>query len=236
MGRYAQSENAWGVRILVLGIGVLYLIGGPEPKHAASRMDSPALRALTQLCSALTTAGGTFVQESQSPTTRRKRQEQGWFAWKRPDHLWWEYTQPEHKVLLWTPERFEFYVETDCTVYTESDPQRTLQQHPLIGFIRDCTLQEWLPRLQTFRVRDAVQEWVFTTPETASDRIPWTRLRIRWNRARRQLVVETTDWLYHSIRYVLRFRDDLVGRADAELVWETRFPPDCERIPLAEIQ
>jgi len=184
-----------------------------------------------------TQVGGTFVQFSENPATRRRLQESGRFAWVRPDRLWWQYDRPETKIFVWTPERMEFYVEADCIVYYESRPEARLQAHPLLAFIRDCDFSGLTMELRRFEARPDEVRWAFEAPPTAEadPRVPWSRVVIRWRPRVPELTVETTDWLHQRVEYRLRTDDRVWVEADRTDVWHVRFPAVCERVPLSEM-
>ncbi|MCS7312458.1 MAG: outer-membrane lipoprotein carrier protein LolA [Acidobacteria bacterium] len=198
---------------------------------------SPGLQALQDVCLQLTPVGGTFVQLSENPANRRKVQESGRFAWVRPDRLWWQYDRPETKVFVWTPERMEFYVEADCIVYYESQPQVRLQAHPLLAFVRDCDFSGLRMELRQFQAKPDEARWVFeASPTTEGDpQVPWSRVVIHWRPRALELVVQTTDWLHRRVEYRLRTDDRIRAEADQKDVWHVQFPVTCERVPLSEI-
>lgn len=215
---------------------------GPKGPGAAPYPSSPSpsqdgVQALRDVCIQLARVGGTFVQSSENPATRRKSQESGRFAWVRPDRLWWQYDRPETKIFVWTPERMEFYVEADCIVYYESQPQARLQAHPLLAFVRDCDFSGLTMELRQFEAKPDEARWVFEAPPTAETdpRVPWSRVVIQWRSRAPELVVETTDWLRQRVEYRLRIDARVWAEADRNGVWHVQFPATCERVPLSEL-
>jgi len=184
----------------------------------------------------LARVGGTFVQVSENPATRRRIEESGRFAWVRPDRLWWQYDRPETKIFVWVPGRMEFYVEADCIVYYESQPEAQLQAHPLLAFVRDCDFSGLPMDLRQFEAKPDEVRWVFEAPPTAESdpQTPWSRVAIRWRPRAVELTVETTDWLRQRVEYRLRADARVQAEADRGDVWHVQFPDLCERVPLSE--
>lgn len=225
---------------LILSQGGQDANGGSRPsslvvRHLAEGL-SPGLQALRDVCTQLARVGGTFVQVSENPATRRRIEESGRFAWVRPDRLWWQYDRPETKIFVWAHGRMEFYVEADCIVYYESQPEARLQAHPLLAFVRDCDFSGLTMDLRQFEAKPDEVRWVFEAPPTAESdpQTPWSRVAIRWRPRAVELTVETTDWLRQRVEYRLRADARVQAEADRGDVWHVQFPDLCERVPLSE--
>jgi len=225
---------------LILSQGGQDANGGSRPSSLVVRHPSeglsPGLQALRDVCTQLARVGGTFVQVSENPATRRRIEESGRFAWVRPDRLWWQYDRPETKIFVWVPGRMEFYVEADCIVYYESQPEAQLQAHPLLAFVRDCDFSGLPMDLRQFEAKPDEVRWVFEAPPTAESdpQTPWSRVAIRWRPRAVELTVETTDWLRQRVEYRLRADARVQAEADRGDVWHVQFPDLCERVPLSE--